>query len=238
MISTIQQNSCDKIHTTPKQIRKIRPTRRSISGQYIFRGEQAIPFESTLERDFIMRCEFQHSVLDIIPQPIQTPFKTDNNREYIYTPDFLVYYKLGSHSYENYPKPMLVEVKPREQWKKHWRKWFPKWKAARRYALEQGWRFCIYDESRIRDQSLENIRYLERYARMSFDKNDLNQLIESVTSMGCCTVDYLLTRHFSGIYREHGLAYIWNLIATRQLNCDISIPLSLSTELWEINHYE
>jgi hypothetical protein len=45
-------NSCDT--ALPRQTRKIKPTRRSVSGVYPFRGETAIPIESTLERDFLI----------------------------------------------------------------------------------------------------------------------------------------------------------------------------------------
>ncbi|HAY17330.1 MAG TPA: heteromeric transposase endonuclease subunit TnsA, partial [Halomonas sp.] len=37
----------------PTSVRKIGPTRRSVSGYYAFRGEESIAFESTLERDFL-----------------------------------------------------------------------------------------------------------------------------------------------------------------------------------------
>lgn len=236
MSPIIKQNSCDKLHGVPTQVRKIKPTRRSVSGQYAFRGLSAVPFESTLERDFIMRCEFQLSVLDIIAQPVEVPFQASNGLEYSYTPDFLVYYRLGSRSHIDYPKPILVEVKPKEKWTKHWREWLPKWKAAHRYATEQGWRFCIYDESRIRDGVLNNIRYLERYARMGFEQQDLDQITNTVSTMGTCTVDYLLSRHYPGIYRDRGLMQIWHLIAIRRLDCDISGLLSHTTELWVANY--
>lgn len=49
-------DKCDFVQ--PTQTRKIRPTRRSVSGVYSFRGQTAIPFESTLERDFLIRKEF------------------------------------------------------------------------------------------------------------------------------------------------------------------------------------
>lgn len=227
-----EQNSCDELQVTPSQVRKIKPTRRSVSGRYAFRGQVAVSFESTLERDFLMRCEFQLSVLDVIAQPVEIPFKADSGREYAYTPDFLVYYRLGSRSHIDYPKPMLVEVKPEEEWRQNWREWLPKWKAARRYAVDQGWKFRIFDESRIRDMVLSNIRYLERYSRMAFDPADSGQVVNTVSLMGGCNVDYLLSRHFAGIYRERGLAHLWHLVATRQLDCDMSAPLSLSTELW------
>lgn len=226
------RNSCDKIDIVPTPVRKIKPTRRSVSGQYAFRGQTAIAFESTLERDFLIRCEFQSSVLDVVSQPVQIPFKTSNGREFTYTPDFLVYYRLGTRSHIDYPKPLLVEVKPTTEWRLHWREWFPKWKAARRHAISQGWQFRIFDEHRIRGAALDSIRFLERFARMSFDDPDKNQVKECVESMGSCTVDYLLSRFFPGIYRKQGLAIIWHLVAIRVLDCDVLSPLSEATELW------
>ncbi|MDR1853639.1 MAG: TnsA endonuclease N-terminal domain-containing protein [Azoarcus sp.] len=223
-------NSCDIVQLRP--VRKIRPTRRSVSGWYMFRGESAIAFESTLERDFLIRTEFSLSVLDIIPQPVEIPFNGRNGQLYHYTPDFLVYYKLGNHPYNDYPRPVLVEVKPEAEWKKHWREWQTKWKAARRYAREKGWVFHILDESRIRDQALENIRFLEPYKRQSFPVEESKAVLDSVMEMGCVTLDYLLARHFMGTYRAEGISHIWHLLATRQLDCDISRPFNEFTELW------
>lgn len=229
----LERNRCDKVKDRPVQVRKIKPTRRSVSGYHAFRGHTSIAYESTLERDFLIRCEFQCSVLDVIPQPVAIPFISSNGRQFTYTPDFLVYYRLGSRSHVRYPKPLLVEVKPGAEWREHWRDWFPKWKAARRHAHSQGWGFKIYDESRIRDDVLRAIRFLERYARMTFDREDTDQIAQCVSLMGSCTVDYLLSRFFPGIYREKGLALIWHLVAIRKLDCDVTAPLSEMTELWE-----
>jgi len=223
-------NKCDFVQ--PTQTRKIRPTRRSVSGVYSFRGQTAIPFESTLERDFLIRKEFALCVLDIIPQPVQIPFIGRNGQKYTYTPDFLVYYRLGNVPYDEYPKPLLVEVKPHTEWKKNWREWLPKWKAAYRYANEQGWEFHIHDESRIRDQALDNIRFLERYKRMQFPIEESRWVIENVRPMGCVPFHYIIARHFMGIYKAEGISHIWHLLATRQLDCDITRPLNDFTELW------
>lgn len=236
MPPVVNRNSCDKVQNTYSQVRKIKPTRRSVSGQYAFRGHTGIAFESTLERDFLIRCEFQCSVLDVISQPVQVPFRGIDGREFTYTPDFLVYYRLGTRSHIDYPKPLLVEVKPEKEWRENWRAWFPKWKAARRYAVLQGWQFKIFDEKRIRDNVLSSIRFLERYARMDFDGVDKDQIAECVSSMGSCTVDYLLSRFFPGVYREKGLALIWHLVAVRRLDCDASTTFSEATELWEASY--
>lgn len=223
-------NNCNKVK--PKQVRKIKPTRRSVSGIYVFREESSIAYESTLERDFLIRTEFNTLVLDVIAQPVAIPFIGSNGRTYTYTPDFLVYYQLGDRHYENYPKPMLVEVKPELEWRKHWRKWLQKWKAAQRHAQQQGWVFHIHDETRIRDQTFKNITFLERYKRMSFPIEETMAVLESVMQMGASTMDYLLARHFMGIYRAEGIAHIWYMLATRLLDCDMSRPLNAFTELW------
>lgn len=214
------------------QTRKIKPTRRSVSGIYSFRGETAVPFESTLERDFIIRKEFNQSVLDIIPQPCQIPFTTKNGRKHIYTPDFLVYYRLGNRAYPDFPRPVLIEVKPELEWRKHWREWLPKWKAAYRFAQDRDWVFHIQDESRIRDQTLANIQFLERYKRMNFPLEESLWVISNLREMGSAPFHFLLARHFMGIYRAQGIAHLWHLLATRQLECDISRPLNDQTELW------
>lgn len=216
----------------PSQVRKIRPTRRSVSGMYAFRGRSSVAFESTLERDFLIRTEFCLAALDVIPQPAEIPFVAANGQVRSYTPDFLVYYRLGTRACGDSPKPVLVEVKPETEWRKHWREWLPKWKAAWRYAQERGWEFHVRDESRIRDQALENIRFLERYKRMQFSAEDSLLVLETVRQMGCATQDYLLARHFMGFYRAEGIAHLWYLLATRRLDCDISRPLNSFTELW------
>lgn len=222
-------NSCDK----PRQasVRSIKPTKRSVSGVFPFRGEGGIPYESMLERDFLLRTEFSKDVLAIISQPVSIPFST-NGRPYKYTPDFLVYYRLGDRHYEDYPKPMLVEVKPETEWRKNWRAWLPKWKAAWRYANEQGWTFHICDESRIRDTALQNIQFLERYERMTFPPEESSWIIESVREMGVTPVHYLLAKHSCSHYRGQGISHLWHLIATRRLICDIRLPFNDHLEVW------
>lgn len=227
-------SSNSRYQPIPKQTRKIKPTRRSVSGVYAFRGESSVAYESTLERDFVIRHEFNLDVAQVIPQPVAIPFRTPRGRTYSYTPDFLVLWSLGSNFSisSNYPKPMLVEIKPSEEWKKNWREWSVKWKAARRYAREQGWEFRIYDESRIRDQVLKNIMFLSRYQRLEFLNEDNLHIIESVKERGVVEFHSLLARHYMGIYRATGISHIWHLVATHKLKCDLSIPLSDYSELW------
>lgn len=222
-------NSCDPIY--PRQMRKIKPTRRSVSGIYSFRGEVPIPYESTLERDFLIKMEFSLSVLSVVPQPIEVPFELEGGA-YVYTPDFFVSYRQIESALLDYSRPILVEVKPSEEWRKNWRAWSKKWKAALRIARSQGWEFHIYDESRIRDKALENIRFLDPYKRMQFAAEETQWILANLAAMGSAPVHFLLARHFMGEYRAAGIAHIWHLLATRQIDCDINLPLNERTELW------
>lgn len=216
------------------QTRKIRPTRRSISGIYAFRGEISVPFESSLERDFLIRTEFNRFVLNVIPQPVQIPFSGRNGQSYTYTPDFLVYFRANESGQEH--KPLLVEVKPAAIWREHWRDWSAKWKSARRYAIDRGWIFRIADESRIRDQVLANINALNRYTRTFFSEDQGLALIDYVRHCQVTTAGDLAASCFGPDQQDRAMATIWHLVAMRHLECQMEAPLTGQTTLWIPSH--
>ena len=220
-------NSRHKV--APAQQRKIPPKRRSVSGVYSFRKQHSIPYESSLERDFIIRAEFFLDTLDIIPQPVTVPFIGKNGNEYSYTSDFLL---LRRRSNQKPQKDLLVEVKYREEWQENWREWSTKWKAARRYAKDEGWQFRVQDEFRIRDRALENIRWLARFKRTPLDNDRSERILDDLESLGSAKVHSLLERHFSEANTMAGLQHLWALLAQRRIDCDISCPLDQAIELW------
>lgn len=229
-------NSYDEL--VPHQpVRNIGPTRRSVSGVFPFRGERSIPFESTLERDFLIRKEFSPLVLDIIPQPIKIPFRANSGREYTYTPDFLVHYRASNHPFGEGLRPLLVEVKPREIVRRDWPEMKAKFRAAWRYASEQGWDFRIQDESRIRDQVLANILFLRRYKHMQFPAEEAQVILATLEVMGQAPFHYLVGRHFNGVVDTAiGISQVWSLLANGQIACDMTLPLHNNTVLWSSHH--
>ena len=84
-------NSCNKVDNPSR--RKIGTTRRSVSGLYPFRGVGPVDFESTLERDFLIRLETDRRVLDVVSQPTTIEFVGPRSQVYPYTPDYLVTYR-------------------------------------------------------------------------------------------------------------------------------------------------
>ncbi|HAQ47696.1 MAG TPA: heteromeric transposase endonuclease subunit TnsA [Glaciecola sp.] len=214
-------------------VRKIKNTRRSISGFYMFQGVEQTQFESTLERDFLIRHEYQGDIVGIVSQPCTIKYVHPNGRTYNYTPDYLVMHKVGNKRFSEYQKPLLVEVKPTKELREHLTEWRPKFKAAMRYAKSHGYVFKIYDESRIRDVTYRNIRFLARYKGREYDSGDVDMVMETVNNMGSATVDYLLAKCFNGMYRAEGIGVIWSLVAEKKLLCDFHEPLSNTTLLWE-----
>jgi hypothetical protein len=213
-------------------VRKIPTNRRSVTGFVSWRGEESVPFESTLERDFVIRQEFNLTVSSVVSQPCEVPFVTRSGRKEIYTPDYLVNYKVLDDAIGMEFKPVLVEVKPSYEWKVHWREWLPKWIAARRYARENGWIFRVMDESRIRTRALSNIVFLRRYDDLEVCPHQSAAILDDLRELGAVSIDYMLAKHFRGSYRAQGIAHLWHLLATRQLECDICDPLNDDTTIW------
>ena len=216
-------------------VRKIGTVYGSISGVYSFRKEKSIRFESTLERDLLVKLEFSSTVLDVLEQPVEIPYITDTGRSSTYTPDFLVEYKRSSFSdNERYTPPItLIEVKPRKILIKNWISLKPKFLAAINYARQEGWGFHIYDETRIRDTYLHNIQFLQRYLKMDFDAVDSAQILNSLANMGQNSfsglIDYLYCAKQN---KAVGIAHFWHLIATKKIGCDLSLPFSKQMSIW------
>lgn len=222
-----------KLDEIPRQRRKIGPTYSSVSGYFAFRSVSSIPYESTLERDFLVRTEFSRSVLDVIPQPIQVEYLGLDGRGHTYTPDFLVYYRTVDFPWGCGIAPLLVEVKPRRILRKEWRDMRPKFKAALGYARERGWRFSLQDEFRIHDQVFENVRFLARYKRMEFPPEETAWILNNLREMGQAPFHYLLARHFCGhIDTAVGISHLWHLLVKRLIDCDMTLPLTNNTVLW------
>ncbi|MCH4247667.1 MAG: TnsA endonuclease N-terminal domain-containing protein [Acinetobacter populi] len=211
-----------------KSVRKIGPTRRSVSGYYSFKNTHSIPYESSLERDFIMLHEFDDNVTEIISQPVSIPFAL-NGCNYQYHPDFLVLFQNCTKS------GMLVEVKPESEWREHWWTWRTKWKAAARWAKERNFLFHIYDESRIRGQELKNIKTLHSFKRAAFNEQEINEACHSINSSGMMSVaDYLDQFPIEQQARQSQL--LWQLLAKRILVTDLSLPLNKSSMI-EVSQY-
>lgn len=216
---------------SPYAARQIGNTHGSISGVFPFRGERMIPYESTLERDFLIKASWSDSILDIQEQPLTIPYKTITGRNSTYTPDFLIHYRTTSLGLT--PKSLLVEVKPKMKLDKEFKSLRLKFKAGIRHAKNQGWQYKIYHEARIRDAMLVNISFLQRFHKMSFNAADTQYLINGLAEMGHCEMDsFLAVMYTKQLERAQAQSLIWHLIATKQLACPMHEPLKPRMAIW------
>lgn len=225
-------NSCNKVNHQPR--RKIGTTRRSVSGLYPFRDVGPIDFESTLERDFLIRLETVRGILDVSSQPVTVEFIGSNGQIYPYTPDYLVTFRAYPGPYL---PPLLIEVKPASELDENLSVWKSKFRAAMTYCKERGYTFHLRHEPRIRDQRWKNAMFLQRYRQMQFLPEESEWMIHNLRQMGTATFDHLLARHFFGeIDSAVGISHIWHLLATARMECDWSQPLGYGSELWVPDH--
>lgn len=209
-------------HHTP--VRKISTNRRSSRGYYSFRGEDCVAHESTVERDFVMRMEFERDVDKLVSQPIELSYIDLNGRRQRYTPDYLVYFKSNR-------KPLLVEVKEKTELVEKFDKLRPKFSAAFAAAKEEGWIFKIYDERRIRGALLDNIRKLNNYAAHSVRDDDQANLLTALLEQTFpLTVNSFLESYTSSRQEYlQAIGRVWWLATNHRITIDLTKPLSEET---------
>ena len=215
-------NYCDRV-VKPKQTRAIKPTRLVPSGVVSFRNIESIPCESPLERDFLYLITFDPDVVEVVPQPVRLWYQGRNGRRTRYTPDFLVYYKTK--------RPILAEVKPREELQKSWVVMKPKFKEALHYAKAHSWAFRIFDEQRIRTPQLACIKSLQPFKQLRLGKEEIEEACRVCKRAGRSTLGRLLGEE-SSLGRDLLRAAILHQVASLALCCDMKGPVTDQTEIW------
>lgn len=220
------------ILTTP--VRRIQPSTRSIRGQIGSQKLQRAPqYESSLERDLLQLLEFDDCVESYCEQPLTIEYMYEGTVRR-YTPDVLVYYR-NDLAVSAAVKPMLGEVKYRVDLKQYWADLKPKFRAASRYAAGRGWQFRLITEREIRTEYLTNVQFLRQYTgpevrAMHTDQCLLMSLMQDIRQT---TGEELLLMATADRTKRAELLYtLWHLVAVRQIHCDLTVELSLQTELW------
>ncbi|KPC52280.1 TnsA endonuclease N-terminal domain-containing protein [Amantichitinum ursilacus] len=133
-----------------------RNSRKVIGHSYSYKMEGLLTWESTLERDWLLRLEVDSRVRAITAQPRKFDIWHDDKRR-LYTPDVLVEWVDPSR------RPTLQEVKPdRVALEPGWQEYFG---SIRETVDKDGWDFDVITESQIRQEPhLWNAKALRMYA--------------------------------------------------------------------------
>ena len=198
---------------------------------------KSVAFESPLERDFFILVDFDSSVCYIEEQPVRIRYFV-GEKEKSYFPDALVRFATESGK-----RPVLCEVKTREELWRNWARLRPGFKAARRHARDNGWTFKIFTEREIRGPYLGNIKLLREYRTFPADELLGARIVRYCATQETRTLSDVL-EHFSppGVEKGWLLSQVWHLVAVGRLGTDLSrefdnamelrsrrAPLSLST---------
>ncbi|WP_293725766.1 TnsA endonuclease N-terminal domain-containing protein [Thiolapillus sp.] len=162
-------------------VRKIPRNYRVITGCVASEksANNAAEFEGSLERDLYHMLDFDWTVEHFEEQPVEIRYKDARGKTRKYTPDVLIKYVP-----EVDRKPVLAEVKFRKELKEQWREFKPRFRAALRFAKENGWVFRLLTEREIRTQSLLNTKFLRRFKNRNVEEEDMHRILHQLARSG------------------------------------------------------
>lgn len=192
----------------------------------VFEYKELQEFESTLEHDFIRLLRFDtKNVKSYVSQKPVIHYQTDCDKKRRYTPDVFVEYRDG--------RKIIYEVKPRKLLWKNWTDLKPKFKQAIRYAINNGYKFKIITEIEIRTSYLKNVQFLERYLTSSEIDPRSRLLIAHLQNLRFSTPDELIRVSAKSPTAQMEILYVlWQLVANRTIDVDLSVPLTMNSRLF------
>lgn len=206
--------------------RRLRLSHRSLTGRTAT-GGSSVTFESALERDWSILLDFDPDVAGFLEQPFTLSYSHEG-RQHHYTPDFMA--EFGRQTGQS--KRVVYEVKYRDELRRDWQEYLPRFQAANRHCRAQGWTFTILTDLEIRTPYLENAKFLRRYRTVRMKPLVQVRLIETLQTLGPTTLQELLTTACGGAESpEQTLPTLWSLIAMRQITCDLHQPLMMNSDI-------
>ncbi len=211
-------------------VRKIPKNHLFVTGAYSSRKSEVMdPFESLLEKDYLLVLDFDDAVESFEVQPVRIPVKGVPGG---YVPDVLVKYR-PDLEWGEIRKPLLAEVKRSDFLKKHAADYAPKFAAAQVYAESLGWEFRTVDETEIRLPRLANIKFLREYRNVEPLEADCMRVLQVVANnYGVSSSERILaTLALTDEERLNWLPVIWSMLFQRRLHTDLDTPFGGDVEL-------
>lgn len=209
-------------------VRDIVYNSRSVTGMVPLLGE----YESTLERDLMEILRFDPSVEHFTAQPVTIGYFDPLGKLRTYTPAGLIQFKPTA---SQPPQPVLYEVKYRADFRLDWRNLLRKFRAAKIYALDQGWRFEVFTEREIRTPYLDNAKFLWRYLEQSPSPDARRQILQVLWDLDEADPEMLLFALCRDAHnRARLIPTLWHLVAIGAIGCDLNVPLTMRSRLWPV----
>lgn len=179
--------------------------------------------------------DFDVNVLKFEEQPLTIEFQDAAGMRRTYTPDVLIHYRRDITPAKQM-LPLLAEVKYRRDLFKNWNELKPKFKAARAFARAQGWQFQILTENEIRTDFLLNARFLRSYRSQLTNAEHFELLLDLMHELRTATPAQILAAYSSDRWEQAAiLPSLWNLLARRLIKTDLTVKLTMDSELWSMD---
>lgn len=194
-------------------------------------------FESALEEDFFFLLRFNPQVKKWYRPQEPIRWRDPKGKLRDYTPDAVIEMLPGEDGSPG--ATILAEVKPdfapdddrpvarlprRESPEEN----ELKWKAASLFAARQGWTFRVYRESDIRNDYLNNVKFLLRHVERPPIEHGREALLDALQRLGPTPLGRLV-EEVSPSVEERARVYptLYRLIATQEISVDLTKKLHL-----------
>lgn len=208
-----------------KPAREIGPSRIANTG-YVAGSDGHVAIESYLEASFLYLLRFDPEVESFKTQALTIPWTDEDGKSRKYTPDILVHYKSGP--------PELIEVKHTALLSRDREVLEKKFSAAQAYTQDKGWVFRLVTEDDIPEMLVINYRFLDRYRKSGLlPDSGISDRILSVLPVGVTTTPKALLELLcaSDDAKALYLPYLWQLVATGEIYCDLSARITMSSTI-------
>lgn len=218
--------------TDARGVRNVLSNRRVITGEVSVGDQGNVPYQGTLERDFLEICDFRRQSAYVGAQPLRILFR-EGGRQRRYTPDYLVKYRPLPDGRTRIP--LLLELKPYEDLRDRLEELQPGFKRAALLCRERGWRFRVATERTIRTPYLENIKFLRKFLDRP-DHDCIGQILyEHMKVLQVSTPAELLAASFcSHDRRLEAVGILWKLVADGRIRADLGRPLTMEVPIWSM----
>lgn len=205
--------------------RKLKNSRRALTGKVVLQAGGTAGFESSLERDLLLILDFDPQVLAVREQPFSITHIQDASVRR-YTPDVMA-------EYDRERVPTVVyEVKPLETLRADWSILRPRFKAAVAHCRLRDWQFKIVTERQIRTPYLDNVKFLRRYRALEPQLLRQAQLRYTATALGPTTPQALLAAsYWPKDDQAMAIPALWQMVARGDFTIDLSKPLTMRSPM-------
>lgn len=209
-------------------VRKIPIGTRAVTGQHARSGQR---YESSLERDFFKLMTYDPLHLAVEGQPVTVHYLSENGEPLHYTPDGLATFKPDPITGQ-IRRPLLVEVKYRDEYRKIFLEIKPKLRAARRYAKERGWQFRVFTEREIRTTWFANMNFLDGFRDREPNLKHVESILDRIGEVDGATPAKILSSITSDLWQQAEIVpTMWWMVAHSQLHIDLSAPLNMHSTI-------